>query len=79
MKAILVGALLLVGCTNESASSHALRSAGFTEYTFTGYEWFACSEDDTYHTGFRAKNPQGEEVTGVVCCGLMFKACTVRF
>lgn len=28
---------------------------------------------------FVAKNPQGKPVSGVVCCGLAFKACTVRW
>jgi len=50
--------LLCVGCTNESSSAEALDAMGFTDVHFTGYSFFACSKDDEYHTGFKAKNPQ---------------------
>jgi hypothetical protein len=33
---------------------------------------------DNFATGFTAKNPQGRQVFGTVCCGIM-KACTIRF
>lgn len=69
---------LLVGCTNEADSQRALENLGFTDIRFTGYDAFACSEDDTYHTGFTAKNIKGGTVSGTVCCGIM-KSCTVRF
>ncbi len=52
---------------------------GFSDIRTTGYKWFACSEGDWYHTGFVAINPQGVEVSGVVCSGLFFKNSTVRF
>ena len=45
---------------------------------FTGYDAFSCSQDDTFHTGFVAKNPKGDTVKGTVCCGVL-KSCTVRF
>ena len=70
--------LALAGCTNEEKSRAALESAGFTEITFDGYAFMACSEDDAYKTKFTARNPQGNMVSGVVCCG-RFKGCTVRF
>jgi hypothetical protein len=44
----------------------------------TGSPWFACGEDDFYSYGFVAINQYGDEVTGVICCGLS-KACTVRY
>lgn len=66
------------GCTDDDASREALHKAGFTDVETTGYEVFACSEDDAFHTGFRAKNPQGQIVTGTVCCGWM-KSCTIRW
>ena len=71
--------MMLGGCTNESATIKTLRSAGFTDIKTTGYEFFECGEDDTYHTGFTAKNPQGQQVTGTVCCGFWAKGCTIRF
>jgi hypothetical protein len=73
-----LGLLFLAACTDEPASRKALESQGFTDIRFTGYEAFACSEDDGFHTGFTAKNPQGRQVSGVVCCGLL-KSCTVRW
>lgn len=85
MKKIIIAAIfatLMLGgcmCTDESATVKTLRSAGYTEIRTTGYEWFECSDDDTYHTGFIAKNPQGQQVSGTVCCGLLAKGCTIRF
>lgn len=68
----------LCACTDESASTRTLKDSGFTDIRLTGYSYFACSDDDTFHTGFTAKNSQGREVSGVVCCGWL-KSCTVRF
>ena len=68
----------IVSCTNESDTIRTLQSAGFTDIHTTGYDIFSCGQDDTFHTGFRAKNPAGQIVTGTVCCGI-FKGCTIRF
>jgi hypothetical protein len=79
MKKILLGALLLVGCTDEHASRIALESSGYTDVRFTGYEFFVCADNDLYSTGFVARNPAGRpEVRGTVCCGIL-KGCTIRF
>lgn len=75
---LLLFLLLCVGCTNESSSAEALDAMGFTDVHFTGYSFFACSKDDEYHTGFKAKNPSGKKISGTVCCGIL-KSCTVRF
>lgn len=72
-------ALIAAGCTNKPDAIRTLHSAGFKDVETTGYSWFACGQDDTSHTGFIATNPAGERVTGTVCCGLIFKACTIRF
>lgn len=76
MKWLLV--LLLLGCTDPEASTRALRAAGYTDVQLGDYVWFACGKDDDFATAFTAKNPHGDPVFGVVCCGL-FKSCTVRF
>lgn len=70
--------LSLFACTSPGAAVSTLEKSGFTDIKTTGYRMLACSKDDTYTTGFTAKNPAGVEVSGVVCCGL-FKSCTVRF
>lgn len=75
--AVLVAAAT-AGCTNESASRRALEAHGFTDIRFTGYRLTGCDEEDSFQTGFVAKNPAGKRVEGVVCCGVL-KACTVRF
>jgi hypothetical protein len=67
-----------LGCTDNEGSMRALQGNGFTDIRLTGYEWLGCGRDDSYSTGFYAKNPNGVYVSGVVCCGT-FKSCTVRF
>jgi len=71
-------ALILTGCTDSNVATKALKGAGYTDVKLTGYSWFACSKDDTYHTGFIAKGPTGIEVEGTVCSGLLFKNATIR-
>jgi len=83
MHALVAGALMtaylaLWGCAAEEASARALRAHGFTHIELDGYAWTGCSDSDIYSTSFTATNPQGEVVSGVVCCGLV-KDCTVRF
>lgn len=70
--------LSLISCTDEPRSREALRKSGFTDVKITGYSWFACADSDDFHTGFQAKNSQGEIVEGTVCCGIA-KSCTIRF
>ena len=66
-------------CTDESAAGRTLRGAGFAGVQYTGYQFFACGQGDFSATGFSATGPTGVRVNGGVCCGLLFKACTVRF
>ena len=68
-----------VACTDESAAVRTLKAQGFTDVHVTGWSPLSCGKDDTTSTGFTAKNVRGETVEGVVCCGLVFKNCTVRF
>lgn len=78
---IVLLALLLAGCdalTHPESARKVLLDAGYSDVKFTGYDWFACSKDDTYHTGFTAKGPTGRPVKGVVCEGVFFKASTIR-
>lgn len=72
-------AIALVACTDETNTIRTLDSAGYTDIHTTGYSWFECGKDDTYHTGFTAKNPAGKQVSGTVCCGMLTKGCTIRF
>ncbi len=71
-------ALLCLSCTDDDRTIQTLNNAGFTDIETTGYEFFDCSEDDTFKTGFKAKNINGMPVSGTVCCGMM-KNCTIRY
>jgi len=82
MKTLLIGLtalLLLSGCTNKNDMDRALEAQGFTNIQETGYNFFSCSQDDFYHSGFKATNAQGKSVEGTVCSGILFKSATIRF
>jgi hypothetical protein len=82
MKKIMIAALLilLTACSDGDAAMHALRGAGYTNVEITGFKFFGCGKDDTFTTGFDAKGPTGEHVSGVVCSGfgLFSKGATIR-
>ena len=76
---LLVGLVTTMGCADDTSTTETLRKAGYTDISTTGWAPFTCAEEDTFSTGFIAKNPRGVQVEGVVCCGLVVKACTIRF
>lgn len=79
-RALLLLAALGVGCTPSDAEARrTLDAYGFTDVELTGYSWMGCGDDDSTSTGFTAVNAKGDAVQGVVCCGFLTKACTVRF
>lgn len=75
--AALAVAAILAACTSSNEAQRAVTALGFTEVKTTGYRFFGCGEDDTFHTGFEATDASGKRVTGVVCSSLM-KGATVR-
>ena len=77
--AILVLMLSLQACTDSDTAVRVLLENGYKNPVMTGYSFFACSEDDWYHTGFKAISPTGATISGVVCSGLLFKNATIRF
>lgn len=79
MKYLLLSLLIISGCTNADKTVSTLQKSGFKNIKSGGYAWFACGKDDTWATNFTATNVNGQEVEGVVCCGLIFKGCTVRY
>lgn len=74
----LCGLILLGGCTQPDGATKHLLDAGYTNVEITGYNFFACSEDDIAHTGFRATGPTGRQVSGTVCGGVFLKGATIR-
>lgn len=84
MKRLAVIALVvaIAGCsafTDPEDATRVLENAGYTQVKMTGYQFMACSKDDTYHTGFEATAPNGKRVRGTVCAGFWFKNSTIRF
>lgn len=78
MLAAVVAMSMLCSCTDEDGTRRALEKQGFTDIRTEGYAFYACSDNDNYATKFTAKNPNGQTVSGVVCCGVL-KSCTVRW
>lgn len=80
--AVIIVPLVMFGplsCPNERQADDVLRAEGYTRIKTTGGAGTAaCGRDDNSATGFEATSPAGARVKGVVCCGLAFKACTVR-
>lgn len=77
--AIALLALAVTACSAPETAESALKKEGFTDIQITGYSPFSCSKDDTFSTGFRARNVQGQVVEGTVCSGLVFKNATIRW
>lgn len=73
----IIGTYAIGGCTNPKHAQTVLENDGFTDIDFTGYNWFACSNDH-YHTGFIATK-NGKRIKGTVCEGLLFKNATIRY
>lgn len=71
-------ALTLSACTDENGSKRVLESNGYKNVQTTGYNFFACSDSDTFATGFIAESPNGQTVSGTVCKGFL-KGSTIRF
>lgn len=64
-----------------SRQERILIQQGYTNIRMTGTPFFGCSKDDSFFasSNFTATAPTGDDVEGTVCCGLMFKGCTVRW
>lgn len=78
-KLLLIAALGLMGCTDAENAQKLLEKQGYTDIQIKGYTLFGCSEKDFQRTEFKAKTITGQDIEGVVCSGLFFKASTVRF
>ena len=74
----IIAILLLAGCTKPDEAKRVLTNEGYTNIEITGYNLFACSDEDTFKTGFRAKNRNGKIITGTVCSGVL-KGSTIRY
>jgi len=65
-------------CTHPKRTTKTLEAAGYRSVEITGWRPFMKSDSDWFSTGFRAIGPNGQEVTGAVTGGLVFKGNTIR-
>lgn len=84
MKKTLLLGLLIIGLSSCTSSNDfekgkkQLQQQGYTNIVETGYNMFCCSDEDSFSTGFKAKDKDGNKVEGCFCSGLL-KGVTVRF
>lgn len=76
-KFIFIVFLFLTACTDSNGTIELLKDQGYENVVITGYNWFGCSDDDFFHTGFIVVK-DNREIEGVACSGF-FKATTIRF
>lgn len=84
--AVLAAILLLCAVFSSSCTSNKdfekgkkqLEMQGYTDVENTGYNAFCCADKDTYSTGFKCKDKQGNVVKGCICSGVL-KGITIRF
>ena len=80
MRSIAVFVLVLCSCTVSDATVTRVAEAnGLHDVEPASWAPMSCGKGDTLRSHFTAKNAAGKDVRGTVCCGLLFKECTVRF
>jgi hypothetical protein len=70
---------MLVICTKPDSTRQFLADQGYKQIEITGYRFFMKSENESCSTGFKAINPNGIHVSGLVTEGLVFRGKTIRF
>lgn len=66
-------------CTRPDAARETLEKQGYTNVVITGWRPFMAGKDDNVSTGFEATSPTGQQVSGAVTGGFVFKGSTIRF
>lgn len=79
---LFLGGVVLYGyhawTPDTQSAKQLLEEEGYSEIQVTGANPMMCGSGDFGGTTFRAKNKAGNTVEGVVCCGMLFKGCTIR-
>ncbi len=78
---LLLCAVFSSSCTSNKdfeKGKKQLEMQGYTSVEETGYNAFCCADKDTYSTGFKCKDRQGNEVKGCICSAVL-KGITIRF
>jgi hypothetical protein len=78
--AVVAFAVGVTGCSDAPKATKALDDAGYTNIQIEGAGFYGCGEDDDFTTKFKAINPNGKTVEGVVCSswGPFAKGSTIR-
>lgn len=77
--ALMVGMMAVGGCTSPETARRVLDDAGYKNVVITGYRPFGCgSNDEDFHTGFKAIAPSGKTVTGTVCRKMFISSSVIR-
>ncbi len=74
---LILSIILFLGCTDKENAEKFLKKEGYTDITITGYNFFACTKDDSESTGFIAKI-DGKVVEGTVCTGMLLRNHTIK-
>jgi hypothetical protein len=75
--AAIVALACTTGCTQDDDATRILQQAGYTDIQLTGWRPLMAGKDDDFSTGFKAKAPNGQIVTGAVTGGWL-KGHTIR-
>lgn len=84
MKKIIIVAITffaLTNCTSDNdfeKGKRQLEQQGYTNVKNTGYNFFCCSDKDSYSTGFECTDKDSNIVKGCICSGVL-KGITIRF
>lgn len=65
--------------TPDPKLQRAVESQGLTDVKIGDWSPMSCGQGDNISRSFTATNQQGHKVKGTVCCGLVFKDCTLRW
>ena len=74
---LILSIILFLGCTDKENAEKFLKKEGYTDITIRGYNFFACTKDDSESTGFIAKI-DGKVVEGTVCTGMLLRNHTIK-
>lgn len=75
---LLIGLIIYVNpFVDKDTCRRVLSQQGYTQIKITGYRFFMAGQDETTSTGFTAKSPSGQYVSGAVTSG-PFKGNTIR-
>jgi hypothetical protein len=68
-------------CKDNKRAEQTLINFGYTDIKLVdSLNPIMCGGgNEYYHTEFQAKNANGKQVSGVVCCGMFNGGCTIRF